>query len=58
MWTQLVGQRGPDPFKIAHVRYIKINIKIGFRIKIANFSRRHYLAIDWRTKKTKPNIGK
>ena len=47
---------------IAHVRYIKILTWLwGFRVKIANFSRLHCLAIprrDLSTKKTKPNLVK
>ena len=46
----------------AHVRYIKILTWLrGFRVKIANFSRLHCLAIprrDLSTKKTKPKIEK
>ena len=46
----------------AHVRYIKILTWLrGFRVKTANLSRPHYLAIprgDLNTKKTKPNIEK
>ena len=51
-----------DLFSIAHVRYIKILTWLrGFRVKIANLSRVHCLAIprrDLSTKKTKPNIEK
>ena len=47
---------------IAHVRYIKILTWLrGFRVKTANFSRLHCLAIPRRElseKKTKPNIEK
>ena len=48
--------------RIAHVQYIEILTRLrGFRVKIANFSRLHSLAIprgDLSTKKTKPNIEK
>ena len=44
---------------MAHLRYIKILTKLrGFRVKIANFSKPHCLAIPKRDLSTKPKIEK